>query len=47
LLAMRIYSKGSQRFQACGPINKQTEGSWPTHCITSPMSRNENMKDNF
>jgi len=40
----------SQPFQACGPINKQTEGPWPTDCanfsnattVAHVQSRNKN-----
>jgi len=32
---MVILKKSSQPFQACGPINKQTDGPWPTDCTTS------------
>jgi len=28
---------GSQPFQACSPLNKQTEGPWPTERTISPM----------
>jgi len=28
-------SRGYQPFQACGPIKKQTEGSWRTDCTTA------------
>jgi len=27
---VRLYSRDSQLFQACGPTNKQTEDPWPT-----------------
>jgi len=32
-----FYTKGSQPFQPCGPINKQTESPWPTEYTISPM----------
>jgi len=35
--AHNAYNRGYQPFQACGPIDKQTEDPWPTHCTNSPM----------
>jgi len=32
-----FYGSGSQPFEECGPINKQTEGPWTTDCTTSPL----------
>jgi len=34
---LRAQGRGFQPFQECGPINKQTEGPWPTDYATSPM----------
>jgi len=31
--------RGSQPFQAPGPINNQTKGAWPPNCATSPMRK--------
>jgi len=33
----------NQPFQACDPINKQTEGPWPTDCTTSLMRQLSSM----
>jgi len=37
VVLLSLKGKGSQPFQACGPINKQTEDPWPTDYTTSPM----------
>ena len=37
LIPKNEYTRSSQPFQACGPINKQTERPLFTDCTTSPL----------